>query len=155
MNLPRLNRVGDGARRAFISVDTDKRLRRAAVAASRIHRLTFEPGDLCYFQRDAWEWSPGMATVVFQVDQGHYYIDYGGRIFKQSAEQLSHVTERERLARDAMRDSQDPCWDTDRVFREPELSQQEEDMYNMRMIFAGTLATWASEPNGSTTTHDV
>ena len=33
--------------------------------------------------------------------------------------------------------------------------QQEEDMCNMRMIFAGTLATWASEPNGSTTTHDA
>ena len=42
-------------------------------------------------------WSPGMATVVSQVGQGHYYIDYGGRIFKQSAEQLSHVTERKTL----------------------------------------------------------
>ena len=39
-----------------------------------------------------------MATVVSQVGQDHYYVDYGGRIFKQAAEQLSHVTERERLA---------------------------------------------------------
>ena len=49
-----------------------------------------------------------MATVVSQVGQGHYYVDYGGRIFKQSAEQLSHVTERERLAQEAVRESQDP-----------------------------------------------
>ena len=27
--------------------------------------------------------------MVSQVGQGHYYDDYGGRIFKQSAEQLS------------------------------------------------------------------
>ena len=37
----------------------------------------------------------GMVTVVSQVGQGHCYVDDGGRIFKQSAEQLSHVTERE------------------------------------------------------------
>ena len=49
----RLVRVRDAARRAFISVDTDQRLSRAAVAASRPHRLTFEPGELCYFWRDA------------------------------------------------------------------------------------------------------
>ena len=90
-------RVRDAARRAFISVDTDQRLRRAAVSAARRDRLTFEPGDLCYFWRDAMEWSPGMATVVSQVGQGHCFIDYGGRIFKQSAEQLSHVTELKRL----------------------------------------------------------
>ena len=40
-------RVRDAVRRAFISVDTDQRLRRAAVSASRLDRLTFEPGDLC------------------------------------------------------------------------------------------------------------
>ena len=52
----RLVRVRDAARRAFISVDTDQRLSRAAVAASRPHRLTFEPGELCYFWRDALGW---------------------------------------------------------------------------------------------------
>ena len=90
--------VRDAAHGAFISVHTDQRLRRAAVSAFRLDRLTFEPGDLCYFWRDALGWSPGTATVVSRVGQGHYYIDCGGRIFKQSAEQLSHVTERERLA---------------------------------------------------------
>ena len=117
-------RVRGAARRAFISVDTDQRLRRATVSASRPNWLSFEPGDLCYFWRDALGWSPGMATVVFQIGQGHYYIDYGGGIFKQSAEQLSHVTERERLAQEAVRESQDPGRDTDRVFGEPELPQQ-------------------------------
>ena len=39
-----------------------------------------------------------MATVVSQVGPGHKHVDSGGRIFKQSAEHLSHVTERERLA---------------------------------------------------------
>ena len=51
---------------------------------------------MCYFWRDGLGWSNGMATVVSQVGQDHYYVDYGGRIFKRSAEQLSHVTERER-----------------------------------------------------------
>ena len=81
-------RVRDAARRAFIAVDTDQRLRRAAVSALG--------------------WSPGMATVVSQVGQGNCYVDYGGRIFKQSTEQLSHVTERERLAQEAVRESQEP-----------------------------------------------
>ena len=89
------------------AVDTDQRLRRAAVSASRPDRLTFEPGDMCYFWRAGVGWGPGMATVVSQVGQGHCYVDYGG-IFKQSAEQLSHGTERERLAREAVRESQDP-----------------------------------------------
>ena len=39
-------RVRDAARRAFVSVHTDQRLRRAAVSASRLDRLTFEAGDL-------------------------------------------------------------------------------------------------------------
>ena len=65
-----------------------------------------------------------MATVVSQVGQGHYDVDYGGRIFKQSAEQLSHVTERERLAQDAVRESQDPGRNVDHVSDEPELPQQ-------------------------------
>ena len=38
-----------------------------------------------------------MATVVSQVGQGHHYMDYDGRIIKQSAEQLPCVTERQRL----------------------------------------------------------
>ena len=61
-----------------------------------------EPGDLCYFWRNGLGWSPGMATVVSQAGQGHYHVDYGGRIFKQAAEQLSHVTERERLAQETV-----------------------------------------------------
>ena len=117
-------RVRDAARRAFISVDTDQRLRRAAVSAARRDRLTFEPGDLCYFWRDAMEWSPGMATVVSQVGQGHCFIDNGGRIFKQSAEQLSHVTELKRLPQEAVRELQDPGRDMDRVIGEPEWPQQ-------------------------------
>ena len=53
-----------------------------------------------------------MATVVSQVGQGHDYVDHGGYILKQSAEQLSHVTERERLVHEAVRESQDPGQDT-------------------------------------------
>ena len=34
-------------------------------------------------------------------------------------------------------------------------TQQEENMCNMRMTFARTLATWASEPNGFRNTQDV
>ena len=45
-------RVRDAARRAFIAVDTDQRLRKAAVSASRPDRLTFETGDMCRFWRD-------------------------------------------------------------------------------------------------------
>ena len=70
-------RVRDAARRAF-TVDTDQRLFEAAVSASRPDRLTFVPGDMCYFWRDGVGWSPGMATVVSQVGQGHNYVDYGG-----------------------------------------------------------------------------
>ena len=39
-------RVKDAARRAAIAVDTDHRLRRAAVSASRPDLLTFEPGGM-------------------------------------------------------------------------------------------------------------
>ena len=105
-------------------MDTDQRLRRAAVSASRPDRLTFEPGDMCYFWRDGLGKSPGKATVVSQVGQGHSYVDYGGRISKQSAEQLSHVTERERLAQEAVRESLDPRRDMDHVSDEPELPQK-------------------------------
>ena len=62
-----------------------------------------------------------MNTVVSQV--GHFNNDYGGRIFKQLAGQLSHVSERERVAQEAVRESQDPGRDTYRVFDEPELPQ--------------------------------
>ena len=115
-------RVRDAARRAFITVDTDQRLRKAAVSASRPDRLTFELGDMCYFCGVGW--SPGMATVVSPLGQGNYFFDYDGRIFKQSAEQLSHVTERERLAQESVRDSQDPGRNVDHVSGEPELPQQ-------------------------------
>ena len=47
-------RVRDAARRAFIAVDTDKRLRRTAVSASRLDRLTFEPGDMLFLARWCW-----------------------------------------------------------------------------------------------------
>ena len=65
-------RVRDAARRAFVTVDTDQRPRKAAVSASRPDRLTLEPGDMCYFWRVGW--SPGMATAVSQVGQGHYFM---------------------------------------------------------------------------------
>ena len=81
-------RVRVAACRAFIAVDTDQR--------------PFEPGYMCYFWRDGVDWSLGIATVVSQVGQGHYFVDHGGRIVKHSAEQLSHVTERERLAQEAV-----------------------------------------------------
>ena len=42
-------RARNAARRAFVAADTDQRLCRAAVSASRLDRLIFEPGDLCYF----------------------------------------------------------------------------------------------------------
>ena len=99
MNLLVQIRVRDAARRAFIAVDTDQRLRRAAVSASRPDRLFFDPGDMCYFWRDGVGWSTGQWPLwCLKLVKEHYYIDYGGRIFKQSAEQLSHVTERERMA---------------------------------------------------------
>ena len=91
---------------------------------SEMQPAVFEPGDLCYFWRDGEGWSPGMATVVSQVGQGHHYVDNGGRSFKQSAAQLSRVTERERLAQEAVRESQDPGRDVDHVNDEPELPQQ-------------------------------
>ena len=95
-----------------------------AVSASRLDRWTFEPGDVCYCGRDAMGWNPRMATVVSQVSQSQSHLDYGVRIFKQSAEQLSHVTERERLAQEAVRESQDPGRDADHVIGEPDLPQQ-------------------------------
>ena len=60
--LARLVRVRDAARRAFISVDTDQRLRRAAVAASHPYRLTLEPGDFCYFW--SWQADSGVSKLV-------------------------------------------------------------------------------------------
>ena len=47
-----------------------------------------------------------MATVGSQVGFGHHYVDYGGRVFKQSAEQLRHISERERQALDAGREAE-------------------------------------------------
>ena len=72
-------------------------------------------------------WSPGMATVVSQVGQAHYDTDHRERIFKQSAEQLSQVTERDRLAQEAVQESQHPGQDTDPVIGEPELPLQNMD----------------------------
>ena len=65
-----------------------------------------------------------MATVVSQVGQGHYYVACVGRMIKRSPEQWSHVTERERLAQEGVRESQDPGQDTGHVIGEPELLQQ-------------------------------
>ena len=59
-----------------------------------------------------------MTTVVSQVGQSHYYVDLEGRISKQSADHLSHVTERERLAQEAVRESQGSSQDTDPVTSE-------------------------------------
>ena len=52
-------RVRDAARRAFMAVDTDQRLRRAAVSASRLDRLTCEPGDMCL---ESWNGHRGVST---------------------------------------------------------------------------------------------
>ena len=43
-------RVRDAARRAFVLVDADRRLRKAAAAASRPNCLTLELRALYYFQ---------------------------------------------------------------------------------------------------------
>ncbi len=90
-------RVRVAARRAFMEVDTDARLRVALRRRLRPGRLTFKPGDLFYFNREQGIGgrSPGMATVASHVGLGHYHIDYGARVFKQSADQLRHVSERE------------------------------------------------------------
>ena len=42
-------RVRDVARRAFITVDADQRLRKAAVSDSRPDRWTSEPRNVCHF----------------------------------------------------------------------------------------------------------
>ena len=42
--------------------------------------------------------SRGAASVTSQVVQGHSYIDYGGRIFEQTSEQITHNTQRGWLA---------------------------------------------------------
>ena len=44
-------RLRDFARRAFIEVDTDARIRVALNRRHRPGRMTFRPGDLCYFYR--------------------------------------------------------------------------------------------------------
>ena len=49
-----------------------------------------------------------MTTVKSHVGPINYDSDHEGRIFKQSTEQLSHVTERERLKQDAARESRMP-----------------------------------------------
>ena len=117
-------RVRDAALRAFIAVDTDQKLRKAAVSASRPDWSTFEPGDTCHFWRDGLGWSPGMATVVSRVGQGHYAMNhYGpGRDIDHVSDQpeLPHqqchnVTDRKTMLRlcltqpeASMRESQDP-----------------------------------------------
>ena len=63
-------RVRDAARRAFIAVDTDQRLRGAAVSAFRPDWLTFESGDLCYFWRDAMGWYGHVSQV------GHWWTHF-------------------------------------------------------------------------------
>ena len=61
-------RVRDAARRAFIAVDTDQRLRRAAISASRPKdRLTFEPGDFVLllakrFGLESWNGHRGVSS---------------------------------------------------------------------------------------------
>ena len=117
-------RVRDAPRGAFISVDTDQRLRRAAVSASRPDRLTFEPGDVCFFWRDgvgleSWNGHRGLKLV--KVTAMLTVVD---AFSSNQLEQLSHVTERERLAQEAVRESQDPGRDTDHVSDEPELPRQ-------------------------------
>lgn len=102
-------------------MDTHQRLRRAQQTASRPGRLKFEPGDLFYFCQKGAGCSPGMPTIVSPVGQGHYYVDYGSRIFKQSAEQLRTITEHERQAREVVQEarqvggepSDDPTIDDD------------------------------------------
>ena len=78
-------RVRDAARRAFIAVDTDQRLCRAAVSASRTDQLIFEPGDLRFLLErcnglESWH---GCRRVSSRSRP--YALDSGGRIFKQQA----------------------------------------------------------------------
>ena len=94
---------------AFIVVDTNHKLRRTLV-------FVFHPsGDLCYFCRDQVVWTLGMVTVKSHVGPVNYDSDYGGRIFKQSTEQLSYVIERERLTQDAARECRIPDRNMDHV----------------------------------------
>ena len=90
-------RVRGVARCAFINVEVDQRRR-----TSCSNRFSSQPS---HSGRQGQGWSPGMASVVSQVGQGQHTND-GGRVLKQSAEQLSPVTQRERLAPEAAHEAQ-------------------------------------------------
>ena len=106
---------------AFIVVDTNHKLRRTLVF------VFHPPGDLCYLWRDQVGWTLGMATVKSHVGPVNYDSDHGGRIFKQSTEQLSYVIERERLTQDAARESRIPDQNVDHatvLSEQPQSSSQ-------------------------------
>ena len=104
----RIVRIRDAARQAFIMSDTDARLRRAMSGTSRPFRTTYVSGDFVYIARRTsamskdYTWLPGAATVVGPAGTGFYYVDYGGRFFKVTAEQMRPPSSSERAAREAV-----------------------------------------------------
>ena len=88
--------------------DTDERPRRAAVSASRPDRLTFENLETRGASGET-RWGGGLAWPLWclKLVKVTVMLTIVDTFSKQSAEQVSHVTERERMAQEAVRESQD------------------------------------------------
>ena len=114
-------RVRDAARRAFITVDTDQRLRKAAVSASRPDWLTFEPGDMCHFWRDGVGWSPGMALWCLKLVKATIMLTM---VDELSNNLLSNCHMSLNVSAWPKRLCEDPGRNVDHVSDEPELPEQ-------------------------------